>query len=278
MAMNVDLDQEKAKENTKNSKVLDSKAADMVLLRCPRCNKLYKYAHNEVFSENPQFQCHSCSAEFTVNFKQKHQGQLTTRLLHLNANKISKTTLVNEILPCPKCGFKQSARLKECSRCRIVIGKYDPVSKIKGEPHYLVKAWKDLLNDYDNVAKHLSFVDQCDDLQAVPFALKKYQMLKEAQPQDPLPNQMMKHLMLKKIGERLNKVSFFRRSFSFVENVNWLRIRTIGPWIFYTTITVLGFLNPSLRNLISMGIALTFLHVGVLFFLRGKITLDDFWN
>ena len=270
-----------------------------VELRCPGCNKLYRVDTRDMKSTTPQFDCVSCHTSFTVEPDPQAQAQnsVTTRRIQAKAldkiryspstKKLNFAETAEGVKSCPKCETFNPHLSEECHKCGVIFAKLEdlPLDLKTGALPSLVKAWQDLMADYSNVTKHLAFVDRCEDLQAVPFALKKYQDLKEAQPHDEIAQQMFTHALLKSFARKAAvvadnaKVRWLRENIeSLREQVNWTRVARLSPFVVSTILILIGIGNAGLRNLIGIGVSIVFIALGLTLITKGRLHWSDFWD
>jgi hypothetical protein len=275
-------------------------------VRCPQCLKLYKVNTQDIHSSHPTFECRVCLAFFgfdypsktnrTINkldnkFENKLENRVVARTLKLpQIKKLAKQSHIKEntvgnsiaeqLISCPKCKSLNPKTSVDCFKCGIVFDKYSPT----GERPSLIRAWKDLFMDYASVTKHLSFVDRCEELHALPFALKKYQQLREAQPQDPLAHDMYRSVMLKMIGATAGKASQWSQKSGLqkaldkiAEAVPWARLIRMMPVSLCLLFIVAGLTKWGTPNLAGAGVALLALILGLQLFFRGRLHWHDFW-
>lgn len=189
----------------------------------------------------------------------------------------------NELKVCPKCQTKNPRLMKECLKCGVLFEKVEslPLDRQLGALPSLMKAWKDLMSDYENLRKHVAFVDRCEDLQALPFALKKYEHLREAQPQDAITQQMFHRVLIRQLKNKAAKVSWIQQTSAKLNQmscqINWPRVRKVSPYVISSLMITVGLANPSARNLIGIGAAVIFLTAGMTVFFKGRISISDFW-
>ena len=168
---------------------------------------------------------------------------------------------------------------KDCIKCGVIFEKIDTLGNDGrlGAIPSLVKAWQDLMGDYDNLKKHMSFVHRCEDLQALPYALKKYESLKEAQPQDPMAQQMFHQVLLKNLKGRAQQITAVQNMTSALATINWARLRKLAPLFLGLCLILIGISKHSARNMIGIGAAVLFLSIGMTVFIKGRVSLHDFW-
>lgn len=214
-------------------------------MRCPTCSKLYRVDLREVASQAPEFECQSCKTLFTFDDSPKHPHSIGTKLIH------KMPTLASA---------HQSHEKKKT-----------------GSSAALMRMWQDLLQDYDNLTKHLAFVDRCEDLQALPYALKRYQTLKEAQPHDEVAQQMLKKVWLKSFERNMGRMAELSKIKMLFQKINWARVAKLAPVVLGLSLILLGSLSGALRNLVGVGSAILLLTIGIRSFRSEKFRLSDYY-
>lgn len=274
---------------------------------------MYRVANREIQSSRPQFQCVGCLSIFSFEYPVADFQQIPTKLIALSpavkepelkveAPKVevaqpknpwpelpafAQTATVEVETPevkvvdphfkaCPQCQTLNPKSSPECLRCQVVFAKIETLKS--GAIPSLVKAWQDLMSDYNNIKRHIDFVDRCEDLQALPFALKKYQALKEAQPQDELAHQVLNSIVLTKLSQKANEVVAVRKSREWLSAVNWKRVIKLSPLMIGTLLMTVGIFSHSSRNMVGIGAALWFLTIGFTVILKGRVRAQDLWS
>lgn len=253
-------------------------------VRCPSCNKLFRIDSREIKSSSPYFDCTACKTRFSFDFPPANVNKIETRVVSQKDTFQLEDSVDQEAMPelrkCPKCASLNPRLSKECIKCGIIFEKVEsvPVSDAAlGAIPSLVKAWQDLLSDYDNLKKHVAFVDRCEDLQALPYALKKYQSLKEAQPQDDVAQKMFHQVIMKNLRGRAEQTNWYQGLQAAINKVNWHRVRKLTPIVIGLMLVLSGLIWHAGRNLVGLGAAVLFLTVGLTVFFKGRLSLDDFW-
>lgn len=254
--------------------------------RCPQCEKLYSWASPRFLSSSV-FECKACFAKFRLETA-KEDASIVPRPLALpkvqNLHKLQKLRTgqdqasaknnLERMRECPKCQAMNPLSSEDCYKCQVVISKAHGLSpqirSLGGRPS-LMKAWSNLFNDYDNLQKHFEFVDQCEELQALPFALKKYQDLKEAQPHDKTAVTMLQKTLLRSHKALRPVQQVFEASIS-------RRFLRFLPILMALFLICLGFLRPGSRNLIGFGAVVLFLFFGVQYLVKGRLRFEDLWK
>lgn len=256
-------------------------------VRCPACQKLFRIDSREIKSSVPHFDCTSCKARFGFDFPPTNVNKIETRVVQPTqvaqlSDSVDREAL-KDLRQCPKCAAYNPKTQRECMKCLALMDRVEAVGEDQslGAIPSLVKAWQEIMADYDNVKKHVAFVNRCEDLQALPYALKKYQTLKEVQPHDSVAQKMFHEVFIKNIGGRAKKIPQVAQAkqvwISVSDRINWERVRKLFPMVLGAGFIVVGLGNAGARNLIGVGAAILFLIIGVRIFLKGRISLADFW-
>lgn len=243
-----------------------------VYFRCPRCRALYQTSSAEITVKEPQFQCAKCQCQFSFPYPSPMSMLEGGVILPLESAVREKKILKDELRNCPKCGSLNVQSAQECSRCHVIFARIknlplDP--KIHAFPS-LVRMWQELLSDYENIKKHMDFVDRCEDLQAIPFALRKYRDLKEAQPQDSLAQEMYQTVWSRSLQRTTQSMGEWFSEQTLLQKIPWQALRQAAPYAIPSLIMIVGIFIPALRNLIGFGAALLFGVLGFQWFLRKK--------
>lgn len=255
-----------------------------VNLRCPGCNKLYRIDTRDIKSAAPHFDCVSCQTKFTVEKESGNARRLKTKALgklqFSSASTLEFDESAEGLKKCPKCHAFNPKLDEECRKCGVIFAKLEdlPLDARTGALPSLVKAWQDLMEDYSNVTKHLAFVDRCEDLQAVPYALKKYQSLKEAQPHDKIAQEMFQSVLLRSFARKAEEVAENPSIKALKESVNWSRIMKIAPLAIAALLIIAGASHGGLRNLIGIGVSILFIVLGLALITKGRLHWQDFWD
>jgi len=251
--------------------------------RCPQCLKLFQVERKQIFSLQPEFHCTKCLCRFTFDYHPDAQQVQTKALALPQVGKLSQTPQKRkpsaELLACPKCQTLNPRTSTECYKCGVVLAKVEVIAKEKKVRVFpsLMKLWQDLLNDYTNIAKHVEFVDRCEDLQALPFALKKYKDLKEIQPHDSMANKMFDSVILRALSaqaQKYKKIPIMKR----IHSLPWANMIRTSPLVLGGVLLVTGLLHYEARNLAGAGAALLALTLGFAYIHFGRIRFEDFWR
>jgi hypothetical protein len=212
---------------------------------------------------------------------------ITKTVNQIHSSQLNFQNLNPEALRrCPKCASWNLKSSLECHKCGVIFEKFERSEREGGVLPSLAKAWSELLQDYNNLAKHISFVDQCEELQAVPYALKKYQELKDLQPFDEIANEMHKKVLVKNFAKKsINRIKSqmldsprFLLFKNYLVSLPWSRYVRLATWIIPVTFIIWGLLQAHLRNLIGLGVSFLFLRIALQLFIKGKITIKDIWQ
>lgn len=249
--------------------------------RCPQCSKLYRIDTRDLKSSDPHFDCLVCESTFAFSYPAENPLNVKSRVIKASLLPSVKVTESRplDVKSCPKCNTLNAKGSLECGRCGVIFSKLEnlPMDSKLGAIPSLVKAWQDLMSDYDNLTKHMAFVHRCEDLQALPYALKKYRDLKEVQPQDTIADEMLHRVL----GGRLKRpAAWLSRNPAVqlaVRRIHWARLRKISPWAMAILLILLGLTQPALKNLAGIGASVLFITLGLHLFFKGRIELSDFW-
>ncbi len=254
--------------------------------RCPQCFKLYRVNTKDIYSSQPQFECQTCHANFVFDYPPKNVKAIYTRALSLpQVGKLSKlgnrvlSKKGSELKACPKCLTMNPRGVNECYKCGVVFSKIEMVQHEPKAGHLpsLMKMWQDLMHDYNNMTKHMAFVDRCEELHALPFALKKYKDLKEVQPQDSLAHQMLNSVLIKSLSRQASQV-VDHRFLSFLKEVPYANLLRVFPLVLGALLILLGLLSNGSRNFAGGGVAFLVLILGLTYVLKGRLDWRDFWR
>lgn len=259
-------------------------------VRCPGCNKLFRIASKEIKSSSPYFDCTGCAVRFTFDFPPVSAHKIETRVVSqkdsfqlMDSVDKEEQAAAPSLKSCPKCEAMNPQMSKECLKCGVIFSRVEelPMDASLGAIPSLVKAWQDLMSDYSNMTKHVAFVDRCEDLQALPFALKKYETLKEVQPTDSMAQEMFHRVLIRNLQKKVDRISWLTKTRKFMTlangKINWPRVRKLAPFALSAALIVVGLSSPAARNMVGMGAALLFLTIGLTLFIKGRISLEDFW-
>jgi hypothetical protein len=244
--------------------------------RCPQCLKLYTAKSSQIYSSEPQFECAKCHCLFSFAYPPADKTISTKALAAPQVLKLSRKEKGNspELQTCPQCQAVSPRTAIDCYKCGVVFAKAQ--ASLKALPS-LVKMWQELLQDYNNMRKHVEFVDRCEDLQALPFALKKYQLLRETQPHDSLTQEMFSSVIIKSLAKNAKKYKKIPMIQSFLQ-LPWANIFRVSPLVFGGSILVVGVLREDARNLAGAGVAFLAFTLGLAYFIHGRLRWADFWQ
>lgn len=249
--------------------------------RCPHCQKPYRIDTRDIKSSEPHFGCNVCESTFSFVYPPKNPLNVEAKLLQasLLPSPATAERRPMDVKACPKCLVLNAKGAAECGSCGVIFARMDalPLDSKMGALPSLVKAWKDLMSDYDNVKKHVAFVHRCEELHAIPYALKKYRDLKEVQPQDQIADEMLHRVLGRRLARPAGWVMENRAFKEVNARIHWVRIRKLAPWAISALLIVLGLGDSNLKNLAGIGASILFITIGLHLFFKGRIELSDFW-
>ncbi|WP_374028119.1 hypothetical protein ACES2J_05815 [Bdellovibrio bacteriovorus] len=267
-------------------------------IRCPSCAKLYEVESDDIQTESPLFQCISCEGRFSFEYPPQDPANVICFAVSLEAEEASlaesapeleKSELVlaakrqeeiavepgaQEMKGCPKCGALNGRRAKECYSCHVIFEKLEGLPKdpsLKAQPS-LVRKWKNLVENFDNESLHDEFIRSCHELDALRFAILKYEDLKTAQGGDPQCDQMIARinsLMMVGLSQKPTAKDQAMKP-------KWNKYMYWGPFGLSALLILLGMINLGHRNLIGVGVALACMAAGLIVMIKGKISASDF--
>jgi len=256
-------------------------------VQCPSCQQKFRLDSRELEGTLPEFECLCCQTQFRMEVPIKNPSQVRT--IEMEGSKTDrmiaesmrsalrrKSNLALDVKKCPKCSCLNPRSLTECMRCGIIFSRLEglPLDRQVGAIPSLVRAWGDLVGDYQNLRKHFEFVDRCEDLNAVPYALKKYEDFKSVQPQDPIAQSMIQRVIIKQFSKMNDR---HRNWLDQVRAWPWRRILKLGPVSVSALVAITGLVFPNLRNLVGVGVGAAIVTVGFVVFTHGRFDPKDFW-
>lgn len=245
--------------------------------RCPDCEKLFETEVNALQSAQPQFECVACQCRFTFDYSPSVEVVIPRRLPKKVAVGPAQSASSDASRECPKCGALNRKGAEECYSCHVILAKVEGLPKdrsLRAQPS-LVRKWKELLQDFEDRARHEDFLMSCHLFDAHRFAILKYTELKEAQGGDAICDEMIARLNVLMSVTARNQIQ------AAGDENPWLTAKTRkylmwSPFVSSALMIVIGLSNLAYRNLVGLGVALLVLTVGVLLSTKGRISLSDF--
>ncbi|MBC7467138.1 MAG: hypothetical protein H7256_14205 [Bdellovibrio sp.] len=173
--MQLDISENLVQKNHSTSTLADS-AKQELRFRCPCCQKLYSTtadAFEEAHASDsdlslPEFDCQSCFKSFVLTKKTNEFGLLETQV---NNHVFSE---------CPKCTKLMPLNHEECPSCGVFIEKYQQVAQAENPMLFeLNKLWKNVLENFNQDARHQEFLNLCQRKMALNLAFQKYDELRK---------------------------------------------------------------------------------------------------
>ncbi|HEY8271282.1 MAG TPA: hypothetical protein VIG33_10375 [Pseudobdellovibrionaceae bacterium] len=260
-------------------------------LRCPLCAKLYEVSEADIKSNSPQFDCVSCATRFGFQYEGptlRHIETFVVDVSHNNKpdNKIdSKFESKVQSKTCPKCGAinenKTGKKMDECYSCHVIFSRVEELPSdptLKAQPS-LVRKWKNLIMNFNNKELHEDFLKSCYQLDALRFAILKYEELKSAQGgADEISERMIfkAHGLLKvTLSSKTEGEPHFQKEARSARQT-WHKYVLWVPLGVSILMILIGFFSLSLRNLVGAGVSVMLLTFGLILFWKGRISLSDF--
>jgi hypothetical protein len=92
---------------------------------------------------------------------------------------------------------------------------------------------------------------------------------------------MFHQVMIKNLRRKTGEIGWMQSISGFMAKtsakVNWPRVRKLSPFALSFAMIIVGLSHPAARNIVGLGAALLFLTIGLRVFLKGRISLEDFW-
>jgi len=273
-------------------------------VRCPSCSKLYEVSGEDIHSEVPVFQCVTCDSKFAFAYPPENPDRVDcfaltaseARLVEAESNNangqkltfqealtevvttqaVVQTAQSQQMKSCPKCGAMNGRRSKECYSCHVLFERLEGLPQdpsLKAQPS-LVRKWKNLLENFDNQELHDEFIRSCQKLDALRFAISKYEEIKAAQGGDALCDRMIAQI------NSLMMVNLSHKPLAPAPaksvKPKWQKYLFWGPYALSALLVLLGMMNLGHRNLIGLGVAIACMASGVIVMVRGRFSASDF--
>lgn len=271
-------------------------------LRCPSCTKLYEVSEGDIKSHTPQFDCVVCATRFSFEYPvanpqnvatfvvsqqpeiqeaRSFQQELEAQSFAALQKEIEESAEKNSNMACPKCGAINDKKSDECYSCHVIFARLEQLPldpTLKAQPS-LVRKWKNLILNFDNKDLHEDFLKSCHQLDALRFAILKYEELKSAQGgSDELCERMIfkAHGLLQvTLSSKTEGDLRFQKTPAAARQA-WHKYVLWAPLSVAILMMVIGFFSLSLRNLVGAGVAVMLLTFGLILFWKGRISLSDF--
>lgn len=271
-------------------------------MRCPGCSKLYEVSEGDIQSHSPQFDCISCSSRFSFAYPVTNPTSVATFLVQSSPEMEEARTFQQELeaqsfvalqqeiensaekngnRACPKCGAINEKKNDECYSCHVIFARLEQLPldpTLKAQPS-LVRKWKNLILNFDNKDLYEDFLKSCHQLDALRFAILKYEELKSAQGgSDELCEKMIfkAHglLQVTLTSKKDGDLSFSKKPKQ--ARHKWHKYVLWAPLCISVLMIMVGFFSLALRNLVGAGVAVMLLTFGLILFWKGRISLSDF--
>jgi len=204
------------------------------------------------------------------------KGTLVTKnLVHGHAVKENSES-GSQTRACPKCGAINNRRSTECYSCHVIFERLEglPLDPLLRAQPSLVRKWKPCWINFTNEDLHNDFIRSCHELDALRFAMMKYEEIKSAQGGDALCDQMIakiNSLMIVGLSQKSRT-----KEPQTPKKPQWQKFAYWAPYVLSLFLITWGMLSLGHRNLIGLGVALFCLATGVIMMAKGKISVSDF--
>jgi hypothetical protein len=271
---------EKLSESTKErlNEKMGEKMDEKLKLRCPSCAKLYEVDSADIQTSHPQFHCVSCESRFTFSFPPLDPKNIICTPVDAEGHSSLEWAMKNS-KSCPKCGALSPRTAEECYACHVIFSKLEGLPmdpSLRAQPS-LVRKWKLLIEDFANETKHEDFINSCQALEALGFALTKYQDIKQAQGGDTLCDRMIENINAR-ISNALTLSSVPKKNPAALLKPRWQKYALWAPYILSFLLILWGTFSLGHRNLIGLGVATACLATGLITMIKGQLRLQDFFD
>lgn len=271
-------------------------------IRCPSCEKLYVVNEADIKSHSPQFDCISCATRFSFSYPpadpehvltfavasaeadqaRSFQQELEAQSFAALQQEIESASDKQSTKSCAKCGAINEKKATECYSCHVLFERLDqlPLDPLLRAQPSLVRKWKNLVLNFDNRELHEDFLKSCHQLEALRFAILKYEELQKAQGgRDEICSQMIFKaqglLQITLVGKKEGDLRFQKESKP-GGPPKWHKYVVLPPIAVSVAMMAMGFFNLGIRNLVGAGVAVLLLTFGLILFWKGRISLADF--
>lgn len=274
------MDIEKLEHQTENN------IANALNVRCPGCFKLFAVKEVEIQTSKPEFQCNKCHQNFWISYPEckgvaeilgypgapvskspaaLHKEPAVAPEFKISDHKLNFQEPEAEVtsFDCPKCEAKYKGGDKECMSCGIVFEQYNKIltrtaafdRQVKPE---VLQAWDAIADHYEDKLGHQDFLAVCKRNNCLDFAAHKYALILGVDSGDEIANQMQK---------QIKAISIVEAGLPLEKNKEE-KVTTRFRWTFITmglgiAMIAIGYFVPQFRNMVGVGVALTFLTLGL---------------
>lgn len=232
-------------------------------VRCPSCAKLYQVDVSSIFSAEPHFQCQACPTQFCFDFPPTDPANVETRVLILRSPASPEAATAVRVKMCPRCATETIKEAAECMACGVIFDRLEGLPEgVRATPS-LVALWKELSIDFANEEKHEGFLRACLTAEALEFARLKYREIQRLQGRDETCERF-----LRRIESLTSEKARVAETPPAPAWPKWLKRWETWIWAVPVTLSVTmilwGFTHPDQKNAVGVGLALSFLSVGLL--------------
>lgn len=170
---------------------------DALNIRCPNCTKLYSVDTSEIRTEKPQFECVSCTTRFWFAFP-ADAGLIEVPTFKFGRpdaqSQQAQSIHQAESFVCSKCAYKNPKGAVECASCGLVFEKSRKKAlgvkdNVEGTAE-LKSLWARILEDYNNISLHETFIKLALGQKNLPFASQQYRQILEVSPSEEVALKM----------------------------------------------------------------------------------------
>lgn len=257
----------------KHLETFEGSAPEKLHMRCPSCAKLYEVEEKDIHSSEPQFQCVACQTRFTFSYPPIDFRNIACRICDAEGQDAFDDMMKSQ-RSCPKCGALSPREAEECYSCHVIFSRLDGLPQdpaLRAQPS-LVRKWKAVVDDFENEKAHEDFIESCQRLEALNFAVSKYIDMKQALGGDEVCEQRLRQLQALQdlaLRQSVQPAASRPAAPAVVYNLKSILVYLIyGVSLF---LIVWGASSLGHRNLVGLGVALACLETGVLLTVRGRL-------
>lgn len=223
---------------------------ESIHFRCPHCSKRFSTSVHLIHVEKPEFTCSSCQTDFFISFFQA----------------LDNGEVIGVELPKTEVSLEESPSL---DAKEILTSVKEDLEKDMGpieEPalaHPLDLSWQKVLEDYESFSSHQEFIQDCEEQQNLDYALERYSLITDVNPQDQEAQRALKWIEWRcaQAAEVEEQRGGFLRQNYFYSSLCVLlgmAIMALGHWVLVD------------KNIIGLGMGLIFFTFAVRAFLQPR--------
>lgn len=171
---------------------------------------------------------------------------------------------------CPACQKELIASAQECLSCGVVITRVQDRQYLKnkqntvgaidhlsvGEIKQLDRRWKQVVVNYHDHQEHYNFINHCQRVGALPFAVHHYTQMLEVDSEDDIA-ELMRRQVLSRLTVKLETSKPVAPALAEIQPLLFVVLRWISALLLFTATAfiTIGLLAPNQKNLVGLGVA-----------------------